>query len=77
MNVHSINVLAITCSSNFEEADIYGTATINGSGSYVFRIEISDPDSASGNDTYWIILSNGYDSGSHVLGGGNIEVHKS
>jgi hypothetical protein len=76
LTVHSINVLAITCSSNFEEADIYGTATINGSGSYVFRIEIADPDSTSGNDTYWIILSNGYDSGSHVLGGGNVEIHK-
>jgi hypothetical protein len=76
LNVHSINVLTITCSNNFEAADIYGTATINGSGNYVFRIEITDPDSTNGNDTYWIILSNGYDSGSHVLGGGNIEIHK-
>jgi hypothetical protein len=75
LDVHSINLQAVTCSSTFERADIYGTATINGSGSYTFRIEVTDPDSSSGNDTYWIVLSNGYDSGSHPLGGGTIEIH--
>ena len=75
-NVHSIDITAVTCSSNLELADIYGHATINGSGSFVFRIEVSDPDSTNGNDTYWIILDNGYDSGSHPLGGGTIEIHK-
>jgi hypothetical protein len=75
LNVHSINILAITCSTNQEKADIYGTATINGSGSHLFRIEVTDPDSTSGSDTYWIVLDTGYDSGSHALGGGHIEMH--
>ena len=66
---------AITCSSNLETADIYGQATINGSGSHVFRIEVTDPDSTSGSDTYWIVLDTGYDSGSHPLGGGHVEIH--
>jgi hypothetical protein len=75
LDVHSIDILAITCSSNLELADIYGDATINGSGSFVFRIEVTDPDTSGGNDMYWIVLSNGYDSGSHPIGGGHIEIH--
>ena len=75
LDVHSIKVQAITCSTNLERADIYGTATINGSGNYVFRIEVSDPDSTAGSDTYWITLDNGYDSGNHPLGGGHVEIH--
>jgi hypothetical protein len=75
MDVHSLNVLAIVCKNNFEFADIYGQATVNGSGSYNFRIEVTDPDTAGGSDTYWMLLSNGYNSGSQPLGGGNVEIH--
>ena len=75
LNVHSIDILAVTCSTNQELADIYGTATINGSGSHFFRIELTDPDSTNGSDTYWIILDTGYDSGSHPIHG-NVEMHK-
>jgi hypothetical protein len=75
LDVHSINVLAVTCSSNLELADIYGQATINGSGNFFYRIEVTDPDGTGTSDTYWIILDNGYDSGSHPLGGGNVEIH--
>ena len=75
LDVHSIKIDAVTCSANLETADIYGTATINGAGSFVFRIEVSDPDSSSGPDTYWITLDNGYDSGKHPLGGGHVEIH--
>jgi len=75
LDVHSIDIKAVTCSSNLETADIFGEATINGSGTFVFRIEVSDPDSSSAADTYWITLSNGYDSGKHDLGGGTIEIH--
>lgn len=75
LDVHSITIDAVTCSANLELADIYGTASINGSGTYVFRIEVSDPDSSGGPDTYWIALSNGYDSGNHALGGGTVEIH--
>jgi hypothetical protein len=75
LDVHSINILAITCSPNLELADIYGSATVNGSGSHLFRIEVTDPDSSGGNDTYWIVLDTGYNSGSHALGGGHVEIH--
>ena len=75
LDVHSIDIKAITCSRDLETADIYGDATINGSGNHVFRIEVSDPDSTSGSDTYWITLDTGYDSGSHPLGGGHVEIH--
>jgi hypothetical protein len=72
LNVHSIKILAITCSA--EKADIYGTATENGTGSHLFRIEVTDPDSSSSSDTYWMFLDN-YNSGSHSLGGGHVEIH--
>jgi hypothetical protein len=75
LDVHSIDIKAITCSSNLEQADIYGDATINGSGNHLFRIEVTDPDSTGGSDTYWIVLDTGYDSGSHPLGGGHVEIH--
>jgi hypothetical protein len=74
LNVHSINILAVTCTKNQEKADIYGTATENGTGSHLFRIEVTDPDSTGGSDTYQITLDN-YESGSHSLGGGHIEMH--
>jgi hypothetical protein len=72
LNAHSINILSITCSA--EKADIYGTATENGTGSHLFRIEVTDPDSSSSSDTYWMFLDN-YNSGSHSLGGGHVEIH--
>jgi hypothetical protein len=73
LNAHSIEILSITCSA--EKADIYGTATENGTGTHPFRIEVTDPDSSGSSDTYWIFLDN-YNSGSHNLGGGNVEIHK-
>jgi hypothetical protein len=73
MDVHSLNVLAIVCKK--DAFDIYGRARVNGSGSYFYRIEVSDPDTAGGSDTYGILLSNGYDSGSQPLGGGHVESH--
>jgi len=73
LNAHSINIVSITCSK--EKADIYGTATENGAGSHMFRIEVTDPDSSKSSDTYWMFLDN-YNSGSHPLGGGTVEIHK-
>jgi FG-GAP repeat/Bacterial Ig-like domain (group 1)/Bacterial Ig-like domain (group 3) len=75
LDVHSINVLAITCSSNLERVEIFGQATVNGSGQHNYRIDVSDPDSTDGSDTYGILLDTGHDSGIHPLGGGHIEIH--
>jgi hypothetical protein len=76
MNVHSINVLAVVCSDNLQFADIFGEATIDGSGSFAYRIHVTDQGEPGTEDTYWIVLENGYDSGDHKLEGGNVQIHK-
>jgi Bacterial Ig-like domain (group 1) len=75
INVKSIQVLAVTCSPDKKQASIYGKATINGSGSYLFKIDVKDvAEPGIGRDTYRILLSNGYDSGEHTLEAGNIQI---
>jgi hypothetical protein len=52
-----------------------GTATLNGSGSYMFRIDVKDLGEPGVNNPYRIRLSNGYDSGDKQLTSGNIQIH--
>jgi len=76
MNVKSINVLAITCTTNFKQASIFGDATIDGAGTYSYRIDVEDnAEPGRGADKYRIRIST-YDSGSQTLEGGNIQSHK-
>jgi Mg-chelatase subunit ChlD len=75
MNVHSIEILAVTCNAAGTAASIFGTATVNGAGSFDFRIDVADNGEPGRTDTYRIRLSNGYDSGTHTLSGGNIQIH--
>ena len=76
MNVHSIDILAVLCSDDGLSASIFGTATIDGAGSVDFRIDVTDAGEPGRSDTYRIQLSNGYDSGTQTLAGGNIQIHK-
>jgi hypothetical protein len=76
VSFHSTSVLALKCSSSMEQAEIFGQGTVNGSGTFNYRIDVSDPDSTGASDTYGILLSYPYDSGIHPLGGGNVEIHK-
>ena len=81
MNVHSIDVLAVICTTSPPpaQASIFGTATIDGSGSFDYRIDVKDvAEPGKGADTYRIRLSTvpPYDSGEHTLEGGNIQIHK-
>jgi hypothetical protein len=76
INVHSISITAVVCSTDGNSGSIFGTATINGVGSFAFRIDVKDLGEPGTNDTYRIRLSNGYDSGAKVLTGGNIQIHK-
>ncbi|MCA1691374.1 MAG: hypothetical protein LC733_03905 [Actinobacteria bacterium] len=76
MNVHSIEVQSVVCSPDGKQASIFGTATVNGSGLFNFRIDVRDLGEPGRTDTYRIRLSNGYDSGERVLEGGNIQIHK-
>jgi hypothetical protein len=73
MNVHSIDVDAVTCSGT--SASIFGTATIDGSGMFDYRIDVTDNGEPGTADTYRIRLSNAYDSGVQTLAGGNVQVH--
>jgi Mg-chelatase subunit ChlD len=76
INVHSINVQAVTCNAAGTSASIFGTATINGAGTFDYRIDVVDNgEPGAGSDTYRIGLSNGYDSGVQTLAGGNIQLH--
>ena len=73
--MHSINVQAVTCSSDGTQASIFGTATVNGGGSFDYRVDLKDLGEPGSADTYRIRLSNGYDSGVKVLSGGNVQLH--
>jgi hypothetical protein len=75
LNVKSTKILAVACSADKKQASIYGEATINGSGSFLFKIDVRDvAEPGVGKDTYRILLSSGYDSGEHTLEGGNIQI---
>ena len=76
LDVHSINLTATTCSSDLTTATIFGTATIDGSGMHVIRIDVTDMGSPGTNDSYGIILDTGYVSGQKRLQGGNVTIHK-
>jgi hypothetical protein len=76
MNVHSSAILAVTCNAAGTSASIFGTATVNGGGSFDFRIDVTDNGEPGRSDTYRIRLSNGYDSGVQTLSaGGNVQIH--
>jgi Mg-chelatase subunit ChlD len=76
INVHSIQVQAVTCNAAGTAGSIFGTATINGGGTFNFRIDVQDNgEPGAGTDRYRIRLSNGYDSGLRILAGGNVQIH--
>ena len=73
-NLKSIEILAVTCSADRKEANIYGRATIDGSGDHIFLIQVRDAGKTGKNDTYRILIDNGYDSGVHRLEAGNVSI---
>jgi hypothetical protein len=75
MHVSSIDVQSVVCSRDGTMASIFGTATIDGAGSYVYRIDVVDLGEPGTSDRYRIRLSNGYDSGDQQLEGGNVQIH--
>jgi hypothetical protein len=77
-NVKSTELLATTCTtdSDPQSATIFGKATIDGSGEYIFRIDVTDGGPGGSNDSYGIIMSDGYESGQQQLEGGNVNIHK-
>ncbi len=75
LNVHSLTVDAVICSADGTSASIFGTASINGAGTFAFRIDVTDLGEPGTSDRYRIRLSNGYDSGDMLLSSGNIKIH--
>jgi hypothetical protein len=76
MNVHSIDITAVVCNAAGTRASIFGTATVDGAGSFDFRIDVADNGEPGRSDTYRMRMSNGYDSGVQTLAkGGNIQIH--
>jgi hypothetical protein len=76
MNLHG-NVLVVVCTSP-TQATIYGEATIDGAGSFLYRLIVEDnAEPGKNKDRYWITVENGYDSGNQLLKGGNVQIHKS
>jgi hypothetical protein len=74
VDMHSINVTAVSCPSP-TQAQIFGTATINGSGAFNYTITVQDGASTNQPDMYGIKVGP-YSSGEHVLGAGNVDIHK-
>jgi hypothetical protein len=76
MRVKSTQILVVICPTT-TEATIFGTATIDGQGTHLFKIDVQDlGEPGVGQDTYRILLDTGYDSGEQVLEGGNVQIHK-
>lgn len=76
VKVDSTAVLAVVCSPDRTRATVFGQATINGSGSHRYRIDVRDlGEPGRGSDSYRILLSTGYDSGEQTLEGGNVQIH--
>jgi hypothetical protein len=74
-NLHG-DVTVIVCdTTDPTRATIFGDATIDGSGSHAYRIDVRDVgEPGHGSDTYRMRV-NGYDSGEQTLRGGNVQIH--
>jgi sugar lactone lactonase YvrE len=75
LNVHSLSITDVTCNETKTQASIFGQATIDGTGSHSFQIDVQDNgEPGKGTDHYRIRLDTGYDSGDHTLRSGNVQI---
>jgi len=70
--VKSTAITSVTVSGNC--AQILGNATVNGSGSFGFQVQVCDNGEPGNSDTFSINMSDGYFAGG-ALRGGNIQIH--
>jgi hypothetical protein len=77
MNVHSLVITDVACSTDGTQATIFGIATVDGTGSHAFQIDVQDNgEPGKGTDHYRMQIPDiGYDSGDHILRGGNVQIH--
>ena len=75
ITVNSISVDSVYCTEDNTKATILGTATVDGSGSHLYEIDVTDGGEPGTNDAYGIRIPGvAYDSGQQTLGGGNIQI---
>jgi hypothetical protein len=74
-NLHG-DPTAVICPNDPTRATIFGTATINGAGSFTFRIDVVDNGEGNHADRYRMRVDGYYDSGEHTLRGGNVQIHR-
>jgi hypothetical protein len=73
--VNTIDVQAVTCSSDRTAASIFGHATVDGSGSFEYEIDLQDNGEPGVNDMYRMFIPGiAYDSGLRTLQGGNVQI---
>ena len=67
----------VTCDNTGTQASIFGNATVDGTGSHPFQIDVQDNgEPGKGRDHYRMRIPDiGYDSGDHILRGGNVQIH--
>lgn len=74
LNIKSTTITAVAVTGT--HARMFGKATVNGSGSFDFIVDVDDlGEPGAGVDKFQIQLSNGYTAGAALLSGGNIQVH--
>jgi hypothetical protein len=75
LTVNTINVQAVVCSEDRKKASLFGNATVDGSGSYEYQIDLEDAGEPGVNDKYGILIPGvGYASGTQMLQGGNVQI---
>jgi len=73
--VNAIDVEAVVCNNSRTQASLFGNATVNGSGSYEYEIDLMDNGEPGINDSYRILIPLlPYDSGPQKLQGGNVQI---
>jgi hypothetical protein len=66
---------AVICSEDRTSAELYGSATVNGSGTFEYRIRLEDAGEPGSGDMYGIVVPGvGYASGDQMLEGGNVQI---
>ena len=75
LDFKATTVDAVLCSDDRTSAELYGRGTVNGSGSYEYRIKLVDMGEPGTSDKYGILIPGvAYDSGDQTLDGGNIQI---
>ncbi|MDQ3934096.1 MAG: SBBP repeat-containing protein [Actinomycetota bacterium] len=74
LGVRSTRVLALVCSEDRRSAVIFGEATVDGGGTVMYRVDVTDGGEPSAADSYGMLLASGYASGAQALRDGNVQV---